>query len=596
MSLIQLHGSSSSGNTFSIQGAAEAFSQRIHSSDQSGILFTHGCNDIEPLKCTTACQDPAQIFKSPYTLQNCMVLSALAPSNWVQPNETTLPPSKWKQPLSTEALGIATEFGINTTSRDFPSLASNVTRTIQDCLGQYCDSKNNCRTFTEVLDLGDLGTPAVLFSPWYYPPDQTNITNSDPFYSMTCPSGAALNADIGGIGVYISYWMQTAIALSGFLLLKLCDDQFYRWSIAMYYLFWPLGFRWPVGLIYVKRKASSMQANLCRYSPVIKSSLVEFHKAQCFFILAIEIAANIAVRQGTLNDSVTTLQGLFNNYSLVGSVSISGFLPVTFTLLALHRAGTHSYYLLILSHCALVLSAITMFSVGDFAISRVDEGKLTNASFPQYPNCGSRDPTTFCLNVDNDDYGDVASSTEYLTSMNFGYGTVGGPALLFTCIVMALIDLDYFGLQRTSNYKVFVKWLGTVLERLTRSINDSKRACSTQHLLAVFKDCLYFCIWVWYIIFITISLEGLYYPSNGATLIPVRSWTVGQIVAITVWAGPLFEFVKLSVQGLKKGLDYRTPHPFTITEPDGAAKEEEYRVWFKWSRPVVKEEPVFKIF
>ena len=52
----------------------------------------------------------------------------------------------------------------------------------------------------------------------------------------------------------------------------------------------------------------------------------------------------------------------------------------------------------------------------------------------------------------------------------------------------------------------------------------------------------------------------------------------------------------LSTEGLKKGLDYRTPHPFTITEPDGAAKEEEYRVWFRWSRPVVKEEPVFKIF
>ena len=276
--------------------------------------------------------------------------------------------------------------------------------------------------------------------------------------------------------------MQTAIALSGFLLLKVCDDQFYRWSIVLYYFCWPLGFRWPVGLKYVKRKASILQAHLCKYSPAIKSSLVEFHKAQCFFILAIEIAANIAVKRGTLNDGITTLQGLFNNYSLVGSVSISGFLPVTFTFLALHRAGTHSYYLLILSHCALALSAVTMFSVGDFAISRVDEGKLINASFTQYPNCGSRDPTTFCLNVDNDGYGDVPLYTEYLTSMNFGYGAVGGPALLFTCLVMALIDLDYLGLQRTSNYKVFVKWLGTVLERLFRSKNNSKSAHLTQHL------------------------------------------------------------------------------------------------------------------
>ena len=388
--------------------------------------------------------------------------------------------------------------------------------------------------------------------------------------------------------------MQTAIALSGFLLLKLCDNQFYRWSIILYYFFWPLGFRWPIGLKYVKRRASIMQGHLCDYSPAIKSSLVEFHKAQCFFILAIEIAANIAVRRGTLNDGVTTLQGLFNNYTLVGSVSISGFLPVTFTFLALHRAGMHSYYLLILSNCALVLSAITMFSIGDFVISPMDEANLTNASSTQYTKCGSRDPTTFCLGADY----------EYLTSMNFGYGAVGGPALLFTCIVMTLIDLDYLGLQRTSKYEVFVKWLSRWLEKLLRSKNKPKSADPTQNPLAIFKDCLYLCIWVWYIIFIAMSLEGLYNPANGATLTPVRSWNVGQIVAITVWAGPLLEFVKLSVrkcsssscikysqlmllssEGLKKGLDYRTPHPFTITEPDDAAKEEECR-----------EEPVFKIF
>ena len=273
--------------------------------------------------------------------------------------------------------------------------------------------------------------------------------------------------------VYISYWMQTAIALSGFLLLKLCDNQFYRWSIILYYLFWPLGFRWPVGLKYVKRKASSLQAHFCTYSPAIKSSLVEFHKAQCFFILAIETAANIAVRRGTLNDSTTTLQGLFNNYSLVGSVSISGFLPVTFTLLVLHRAGMHSYYLLILSHCALVLSVITMFRVGDFVVSGADKTKLANASSStKYPNCGSLDPTIFCLNVDLGGYG----PTEYLTSMNFGYGAVGGPALLFTCIVLALIDLDYLGLQRTSKYKVFVRWVSTVLERCFRSKNKPKSA------------------------------------------------------------------------------------------------------------------------
>ena len=338
--------------------------------------------------------------------------------------------------------------------------------------------------------------------------------------------------------------MQNGIAVSGFLLLKLCDNQFYRWSILFYYLIWPFGLRWPIGLRYIKRKASILQAHLCTYSPAIKSALVEFHKAQCFFILAIEIAANIVVRQGTLNDgtTTTTLQGLFNNYSLVGSVSISGFVPVTFTLLALHRHGMHSWYLAILSNCTLVLSAVTMFSVGNFVISPADRQKLSNANNSTHRACGFRDPTAFCLEVEG------RSGPTNLTSMNFGYGSIGGPGLLFTCIILALIDLDYFGLQGTTKYEGFIKWLSRLLEKLSRSKDKPRSKQSAQHLLAILKDCLYSCIWWWYMFFFTYSLVGLNRPANGASLNPVMSWTFGQIVAITVWAGPLFEFVKLSVR------------------------------------------------
>lgn len=194
--------------------------------------------------------------------------------------------------------------------------------------------------------------------------------------------------------------MQSGIALSGFVLLKLCDNQLYRWSIIFHYFLWPFGFRRPIGLSYIKRKASMVQAHLCTYSPAIKSALVEFHKAQCFFILAIEIAAKVVVRQGKLNDGTATLQGLFNNYSLVGSVSIGGFIPVSFTLLALHRAGMHSWYLVILSNCAFILSAVTMFSDGDFVISPVDWRELTKVSLTQYPKCGSLDLTTFSSTLD----------------------------------------------------------------------------------------------------------------------------------------------------------------------------------------------------
>lgn len=334
--------------------------------------------------------------------------------------------------------------------------------------------------------------------------------------------------------------MQSGIALSAFLLLKLFDDQFYRWSIFFYYLFYPCGL-WLNGLP-DQCKASALQAHLRNYAPAIKSATVEFHKAQCFFVLAIELAANMVISEGTLNDSTTptTLQGLFNNYSLLGSISISGFLPVTFTLLVLHRAGVHSWYLVILSDCALVLSAVTMYRVGDFTISPAERHSLmvTNAA-GQYPRCGNKDLAAFCF--------DSPHETDS-ASMNIGSGSIGGPNLLFTCVILALINLDHLGLQRTSKYEGFVRWLSSWLDAFLLKLHKRKDHRAGQYLLAIWKDCLYFFIWIWYVTFIGFSLQGLYSPSNGATLGPVKSWTFGQIVAITVWAGPLLEFVKLSVR------------------------------------------------
>jgi len=77
-------------------------------------------------------------------------------------------------------------------------------------------------------------------------------------------------------------------------------------------------------------------------------------------------------------------------------------------------------------------------------------------------------------------------------------------------------------------------------------------------------------------------------------------------VAFTVWASPLLKLAKFSVrrslaqslhedlftdvslqpEGLQKGLVYRTPRPDKIVNPDEAAEEPEFRVWFKWKRNV----------
>jgi len=300
----------------------------------------------------------------------------------------------------------------------------------------------------------------------------------------------------------------------------------------------------PVVLNAAKKRINRMQTRLCNYSPAIQSATVEFHKAQCFFILSIEIAAHIVVRQGSLNEGTTTLQGLFNNYSLIGSISISGLLPITITLLNLHTVGMDSVYLLVLSTFTVSVSAATLFSIGDFNITPTDRARITGLTTNKYPKCGTRDPTRFCPEIPD---------APAITSMDLARGAVGGSSLVLSLVVLVFLVLDRFGLHRIRSYRRFLeRYLSDIDYALkTKELRPSYYVLSwlikyRRNLMHILVECLYVIIWIWYIVLFAHYLRSLTYPGNGAKTTPVQAWTFGQIVAITVWAVPLFEFAKLS--------------------------------------------------
>ena len=266
-------------------------------------------------------------------------------------------------------------------------------------MNQFCDSHAGC------------GDSSVC--PWLLTRGIAESTNASCF-SFICSANisAPLNGDVGGIGVshpplqstyeknaylmmsqvYISYYMQSGIALGAFILLKLCHTHFYRTCLL---LLWPLSLIWPSTLAKTKRRAQHVQTRLQKYLPTIKSATVEFHKAQCFFMLAINVAAQVSVGQGTLNQDTVSLQGLHNNYSLIGLISISGLLPIVFTLLSLRSVGMRSWYLLILSAVTAILSAATFYQTGTFNPSPADLHHLQTATDDIYSDCGDRDPQCF---------------------------------------------------------------------------------------------------------------------------------------------------------------------------------------------------------
>lgn len=256
-------------------------------------------------------------------------------------------------------------------------------------------------------------------------------------------------------------------------------------------------------------------------------------------MLAIDIATQIVLKTGTLNDGSVSLQGLYNNYGLIESISLSGILPVSFMLLTLHSGGVRSWYLLSLSSCTVALSAATLFTTGSFNPGPADLMQFENQSSGSFPACGSRDPSDYCL------------QTKVLTSLDIGRGSIGGPILFFTLIILALIFFDYSGVQDTAVYERTIEWWLKRLKIVSEAVQYPRDPQVHPSFLRLhsapsyISRCLYFITWSCYLIFWAYYLQSL---KLGASAGVDRTWTFGQIVAISVWAQPLCEYVKLSVR------------------------------------------------
>lgn len=263
-------------------------------------------------------------------------------------------------------------------------------------------------------------------------------------------------------------------------------------------------------------------------------------------MLAIDIATQIVLRTGTLNDGSVKLQGLYNNYVLIGIISLGGLLPVSFMLLTLHSVGVRSLYLVTLSICTIALSAATVFTTGSFNPGRAELMRLKHEVSGSFPACGFRDPSNYCLQTNR----------VSLTSMDIGRGSIGGPILVFTLIVLALIFSDYCRVQDGAICKWVIEWWLQGREIVSRALGHTRNpqaqpsfSLRVDNARGYASNCIYFIAWSCYFVFWAYYVQSL---RIGASAGIVRNWTFGQIVAISVWAQPLFEYGKLSVRELPR--------------------------------------------
>ena len=98
------------------------------------------------------------------------------------------------------------------------------------------------------------------------------------------------------------------------------------------------------------------------------TALVDFHKCQCYFISAIEVATLVLVARGSIAVKEGEVDVVSDTpvYDIMFTIplAMSGFVPVIFTLVCVSHYGRLSAPLVLLSILAMVLSTISLAMTG----------------------------------------------------------------------------------------------------------------------------------------------------------------------------------------------------------------------------------------
>ena len=324
------------------------------------------------------------------------------------------------------------------------------------------------------------------------------------------------------------------------------------------------------------RSASSIQKRAReRALPRLVAALVEFQKAQCYFMIAVHIAAVTTVSNGRLQPA--SLQQLYNTCQAVRELSISGILPITFTLLCLQYAGKSSWYLNLLSTTTLGISAASFFETGTFSL-RLNELATLQAHKIGLSECGNHDPAVYCL-------------TQYHFPTHFRHAFIpdfdidsGEHMFAYSLLILMLMYIPLLKARISRSYQRCTMWLchlkvfgrfmplldgmrsvfgrivKTVCPRLLTVIwsSDAPQWVKILRQLfgagvlkirndwqAVVLRIFYLVNWVFYFFCFKVFVLSLYlFIQNNMVNF---DWTFGQIVGITVWAEPLVEYAYLEI-------------------------------------------------
>jgi hypothetical protein len=257
---------------------------------------------------------------------------------------------------------------------------------------------------------------------------------------------------------------------------------------------------------------------------VLKSMLVEFQEAQCFFMLATQIAVLISFRnQAKFYEPKNEAQLDMDNY-LGQIIGTGGLLPISLVLFTLNNVNMNSWYILILSGITLATSSATVItSTNSENNGYTPSGLGSFYDTASVDGCGGYPPPiVFC-----DEVWYKSTNTQYFAQAVLSWIYIL-PLVVFTVILFQLL-LSLPPLSR------FIKGMLPQVSRLEGS-----------KLVTYLNGLWIGAISILYLFAIYSYLANLYYL-NKFGAIDTHNWTLGQIVAVTIWAPVIFKYIYSAV-------------------------------------------------
>ncbi|KAK5174670.1 uncharacterized protein LTR77_001752 [Saxophila tyrrhenica] len=360
-------------------------------------------------------------------------------------------------------------------------------------------------------------------------------------------------ADIGGIGVYASYITQVAIVLAAWL-----------YSNAL--------------LFFTRRSTSrklgqdsdqehDQQTNRrarkakLQYSALVHG-LVEYQKAQCYFTITLQGASMLALSgDGTIFEAVTYSQ-IDSAISLLGDVAATAVVCLTFGLYILHKARRRSEYVTTTTLVA------TIFALVTWILTRTKLGNLQPRALPNtnLPSCGGRaTPLRFCH-----------------TDRSVVLPTMIEAPLIACCLSLLLFLV---GKQVTKPIsKLYARYTQTTQKpsndqhRLPARSSTLNRQSSFYPALTKALSYYHYAAEIIVVLAAIIMLIRLINPDYLNMIWFLNSkptvfhdlqdsqWSFGQIIAVTIWAPPLIEYVRCAIKGVDEANEHRFVAPYRVVK------------------------------